>query len=74
MVVVMAVAVAGAPETLVVIVVVVVVVVGTTVIVALVGAILIVSRGLRARCSGWLICLSGHVVFPSPVQARFGGR
>jgi hypothetical protein len=45
-----------------------------TVIVAVVGATVVVSCGLRARRSRLVICLSRHVIFPSTVQDRFGER
>ena len=43
-----------------------------TVIVA--GAAMVMFCGLRTRRSGWVICLSRHVIFPSAAQGRFGAR
>jgi hypothetical protein len=54
--------------------VVIVAVASATVIVAVVGATMVVSCGPRAGRSGWVICLSSHVIFPSAVQGRFGQR
>jgi hypothetical protein len=50
----------------------IVAVASATVIMAMVGATMVVSCGLRARRSGWVICLSRHLIFPSAAQDRFG--
>jgi hypothetical protein len=41
-----------------------------TMTVSMIAATVVVSRGLRASRSGWVVCLSRHVIFPSTVQGR----
>jgi hypothetical protein len=56
------------------VVVMIVAVASATMIVAVVGATMVVSCGLRAGRSGWVICVSRHVIFPSVANDRFGER